>query len=68
MDDVQGDNRWMSLVKFQTSLQMFVEKLRYLAFQHNRFVSEARESEPEILWLGDSIIQQLVNSNIWEKR
>ena len=28
---------------------------------------EARESEPDILWVGDSILQHLVNSNIWEK-
>eukprot|EP00095_Tigriopus_kingsejongensis_P006905 maker-scaffold126_size328755-snap-gene-1.17 protein:Tk06905 transcript:maker-scaffold126_size328755-snap-gene-1.17-mRNA-1 annotation:"platelet-activating factor acetylhydrolase ib subunit gamma" len=34
---------------------------------HQRYVSEARESEPEILWIGDSIIQRLVNSNIWER-
>lgn len=30
-------------------------------------MSEARESEPEILWIGDSIIQRLINSNIWER-
>lgn len=39
---------------------------RWMAM-HQRFVSEARESEPEILWIGDSIIQRLINSNIWER-
>ena len=46
MEDVQGDNRWMSM--------------------HHRFVSEAREGEPDVLWIGDSIVQQLANSHIWE--
>ncbi len=46
VEDVQGDNRWMSM--------------------HHRFVSEAREGEPDVLWIGDSIVQQLANSHIWE--
>eukprot|EP00092_Neocalanus_flemingeri_P030406 GFUD01033006.1.p1 GENE.GFUD01033006.1~~GFUD01033006.1.p1 ORF type:complete len:244 (+),score=54.29 GFUD01033006.1:47-733(+) len=33
---------------------------------HQRFVSETRDAEPEILWVGDSIIQNLLNSRIWE--
>ncbi len=35
--------------------------------QHARFSGEAHECEPEVLWLGDSIIQQLANSSIWER-
>nr|ADD38229.1 Platelet-activating factor acetylhydrolase IB subunit gamma [Lepeophtheirus salmonis] len=35
---------------------------------HQRFVSEARESEPEVLWLGDFAIQHLVNADIWNRR
>ena len=35
---------------------------------HNRFVAEAREAEPEVLWVGDSLIQNLVNSHIWERQ
>ena len=30
-------------------------------------MAEARESEPEIVWLGDCNIQNLINSHIWEK-
>ena len=36
-------------------------------FQHNRFCAEAREAEPEVLWVGDTLIQDLVNSHIWER-
>ena len=36
-------------------------------FQHQRFCSDAREQEPDVLWVGDSIIQNLVNSGIWER-
>ena len=35
--------------------------------QHHRFVSEAHESEPDVLWVGDSLIQHLGNTDIWEK-
>ena len=35
---------------------------------HNRFVAEAREAEPDVLWVGDSLIQNLVNSHIWERQ
>lgn len=33
---------------------------------HQRFVSETRDAEPEILWVGDNVIQNLANSRIWE--
>lgn len=34
---------------------------------HQRFVADAREQEPDVVWVGDSIIQNLVNSGIWER-
>jgi len=38
---------------------------RWMAM-HQRFVTETRDAEPEILWVGDSLIQNLFNSRIWE--
>lgn len=38
---------------------------RWMAM-HQRFVTETRGAEPEILWLGDGLIQNLFNSRIWE--
>jgi len=38
---------------------------RWMAM-HQRFLSETRDAEPEILWVGDSLIQNLFNSRIWE--
>lgn len=35
--------------------------------RHHLFSCEAKEAEPDVLWVGDSIIQNLVNSNIWER-
>ena len=35
-------------------------------FQHQRFITEARDGEPEVIWIGDSLIQNLVNSRIWD--
>ena len=30
-------------------------------------MSEARDCEPDVLWVGDSIVQHLVNSGIWAR-
>jgi len=38
---------------------------RWMAM-HQRFLSETRDAEPEILWVGDTVIQNLANSRIWE--
>jgi len=34
---------------------------------HNRFLAKAKEQEPEVLLLGDSLIERLQNFDIWEK-
>ncbi|XP_023345414.1 platelet-activating factor acetylhydrolase IB subunit gamma [Eurytemora carolleeae] len=34
---------------------------------HRRFLQDARDAEPEVLWIGDSLIQNLCLSKIWEK-
>lgn len=34
---------------------------------HNRFINEAKEKEPEVLIVGDSIIQLLAQDQIWNK-
>jgi len=33
---------------------------------HQRFITEARDGEPEVIWIGDSLIQNLFNSRIWD--
>jgi platelet-activating factor acetylhydrolase IB subunit beta/gamma len=35
--------------------------------QHNRFIVEARKKEPEVLIVGDSIVQLLTQDEIWDK-
>jgi len=34
---------------------------------HTRFASEAKVCEPDVLWVGDSLVQNLVNSSIWAR-
>ncbi|MCL4124064.1 UNVERIFIED_CONTAM: hypothetical protein GTU68_014063 [Idotea baltica] len=34
---------------------------------HNRFVGQAREMEPDVLFLGDSLIANLQSTDLWEK-
>ncbi|XP_037079874.1 LOW QUALITY PROTEIN: platelet-activating factor acetylhydrolase IB subunit beta-like [Pollicipes pollicipes] len=36
--------------------------------QHRRFVSEAKEREPDVVLVGDSIIYHLQHSNTWQRR
>ncbi|XP_042874101.1 platelet-activating factor acetylhydrolase IB subunit alpha2-like [Penaeus japonicus] len=34
---------------------------------HNRFVSQARESEPDVVFVGDSLVANLQSTDLWEK-
>lgn len=34
---------------------------------HKRFILEAKEKEPEVLFIGDSLVERLANTEIWEK-
>ncbi|XP_013392016.1 platelet-activating factor acetylhydrolase IB subunit gamma [Lingula anatina] len=34
---------------------------------HNRFKTETKDREPDVLMIGDSLIQQLGNTEMWEK-
>ncbi|KAH3692494.1 platelet-activating factor acetylhydrolase IB subunit alpha2-like [Dreissena polymorpha] len=35
--------------------------------QHNRFLLEAKEREPEVIFIGDSILQQLPRTQFWKR-
>ncbi|KAL4228455.1 platelet-activating factor acetyltransferase [Mactra antiquata] len=47
VNDIQGDDRWMS--------------------QHKRFVLSTKEGEPEVVFIGDSLIQQLSQTELWNR-
>ncbi|KAM6970258.1 platelet-activating factor acetylhydrolase IB subunit alpha2 [Aplochiton taeniatus] len=47
VEDVQGDERWMS--------------------QHTRFVQECKDAEPEVLFVGDSMVQLMQQYEIWKE-
>lgn len=34
--------------------------------QHNRFIAEGKEREPEVLFIGDSLIQRISQTSLWE--
>lgn len=34
---------------------------------HNRFISETKEKEPDVIFIGDSILGQLVVTEMWER-
>ena len=38
-----------------------------LPFQHRRFVSEAKEREPDVVFIGDSLIYHLQHSETWRR-
>lgn len=35
--------------------------------QHNRFVNQAREMEPDVVFVGDSIVANMQCTDLWEK-
>ncbi|XP_025829874.1 platelet-activating factor acetylhydrolase IB subunit beta homolog [Agrilus planipennis] len=47
VEDVDGDQRWMSI--------------------HNRFLSETREKDPDVIFIGDSILQALQHTDLWNE-
>ncbi|XP_036378847.1 platelet-activating factor acetylhydrolase IB subunit beta-like [Megalops cyprinoides] len=47
VEDVQGDQRWMS--------------------QHMRFVQECKDAEPEVLFVGDSMVQLMQQYEVWRE-
>nr|XP_045624159.1 platelet-activating factor acetylhydrolase IB subunit alpha2-like [Procambarus clarkii] len=34
---------------------------------HNRFVNQAREMEPDVVFVGDSLVANLLSTDLWEK-
>ena len=76
VEDVQGDNRWMNLVNeivfffFFFPTIIFVSNSSifdvFFSLQHQRFVLETKEREPEILFVGDSLISHLIYTDMWE--
>jgi platelet-activating factor acetylhydrolase IB subunit beta/gamma len=37
-----------------------------MVLQHQRFVMETKEREPEVLFVGDSLIAHLLYTDLWE--
>ena len=59
--------RW-EMVADGKNFIIFYDKYWRDVLQHQRFLTEARDGEPEVIWIGDSIIQNLFNSRIWDSR
>ncbi|KAM7397795.1 hypothetical protein PAMA_005900 [Pampus argenteus] len=47
VEDVQGDERWMS--------------------QHTKFVQECKDAEPDVLFVGDSMVQLMQQYEVWRE-
>ena len=67
-DDQYGDGRWLMMVRHLTVLRSALQAIYPFSSQHQRFISEARDGEPEVLWVGDNLIQNLSSSRIWDSR
>ena len=52
---------WWESCDWSVTTQVFV-------CQHQRFITEARDGEPEVLWVGDNLMQNLSSSRIWDSR
>lgn len=59
--DIDGDDRWISLVSFSLLLffQLILKFELFFFFQHKRFLSECREKDPDVIFIGDGILESL---------
>nr|CAG4646316.1 EOG090X07K0 [Macrothrix elegans] len=68
-DLFQRDPNKVLITDFFGSLTQFravpQSKVLFL-FQHQRFVTETKEREPEVLFVGDSLISHLIYTDMWE--
>lgn len=66
VDDSEGDHRWMSIVYY---LPPFLSSpvLNFKCLKHNRFLSEIREKDADVIFIGDSIVQALQHTEIWNE-
>lgn len=44
-----------------------VFELKLCQLQHNRFLSETREKDADVIFIGDSIIQALQHTDVWNE-
>lgn len=57
--DIDGDDRWISLVSFLVLSLNFPILIFNFFFQHKRFLSECREKDPDVIFIGDGILESL---------
>lgn len=65
-DDGDGDHRWISIV-YSILISVNTKPWIYCVFQHNRFLSETREKDADVIFIGDSIIQALQHTDVWNE-
>ena len=51
----------------QVLLVLHINVLHYF-FQHKRLVSDAQEKEPDVVFIGDSIMAYLSYTEMWDKQ
>ena len=70
MADPAQDGRWLSQVTFVHPgfyfkiQQPAVLDYLYLCLQHSRFITETHDQEPEVVFIGDSLIQRLQDADV----
>ncbi|KAG8507047.1 Platelet-activating factor acetylhydrolase IB subunit gamma [Galemys pyrenaicus] len=60
VQDVQGDGRWMSLVSDPA-------RDSRESWGHHRFVADSKDKEPEVVFIGDSLVQLMHQCEIWRE-
>lgn len=76
--DTDGDGRWISIVWHLSILARLIfanccsDLLSYTVsntilpfLQHNRFLSECREKDPDVIFIGDCILEHLQHTEAW---
>lgn len=64
-EDRDGDDRWISVVYLIYPLILCMYHIT--VFQHKRFLSETHEKDADVVFIGDSIIQALQHTDVWNE-
>ena len=68
--DLEGDDRWSSIVSTETCVQKICHnpiKKICIYPQHKRFIQDSKEKDPDVIFIGDCILESLQFTEYWNE-
>lgn len=82
VEDTEGDDRWIYIVsdfaeiptKFRNHSGLPTSSPKFIlintslrSFQHKRYIAELREKDPDVIFLGDCVLESLAFTDMWKE-